>query len=354
MKPISLRGHERPISTVKINFDGDLLFSGSIDKLVNLWDSYTGERIGSYLCSAAVKTLDVTVDSEWLVAGTLNGSIEFFKVNGGKHVRLIQIDALIRTLEFSYGGKELLVLAEWFAKDKKDVEFIIYDFRKIEEMLIENSKKDSRKSKDEQSREALVIKPEKVLKDGLNDQKFSQIAWGYLNKTIIGAKQNGNLEVYNLKGESILSVKAFGDQINSFSIVKDFSLMIVNSNEGSKIFDPETLECLKTFKTEVPMNAGCISPLIYDEKLGDKKVPKYHAIIGGGVLARDAARTKAGGFEIRLVNIIYEEELGLIPGHFGPVNSLCFHNDGRGFCSGGEEGIIRIFRFDKNYFSEFE
>lgn len=70
--------------------------------------------------------------------------------------------------------------------------------------------------------------------------------------------------------------------------------MVVNSNEGSKIFDPETLECKKTFKTEVPMNAGCISPLIFEDKLGDKAKggPKYHAIIGGGVLARDAARTK--------------------------------------------------------------
>lgn len=110
MKPISLRGHERPVNVVKINFDGDLLFSGSTDKKVNLWDSYTGERIGSYLCSAAIRTIDVTADSEWLVAGTLNGSIEFFKVNGGKHVGLIQLDAQIKTLEFSYGGKELLVV----------------------------------------------------------------------------------------------------------------------------------------------------------------------------------------------------------------------------------------------------
>ncbi len=110
MKPISLRGHERPVNVVKINFDGDLLFSGSTDKRVNLWDAYTGERLGSYLSSAAVKTIDVTVDSEWLVSGTLNGSIEFFKVNGGKQVGLIQIDALIKTLEFSYGGKELLVV----------------------------------------------------------------------------------------------------------------------------------------------------------------------------------------------------------------------------------------------------
>lgn len=49
---------------------------------------------------------------------------------------------------------------------------------------------------------------------------------------------------------------------------------------------------------------------------------------------------------------MYEEEIGYIPGHFGPVNCLAFFKDGRGFVSGGEEGIIRVFRFDKTYFEE--
>ena len=60
-----------------------------------------------------------------------------------------------------------------------------------------------------------------------------------------------------------------------------------------------------------------------------------------------------GGFDIRLCNLIYEEELGSIAGHFGPVNTVAFHKDGRGFVSGGEEGLIRIFRFHPKYYSEF-
>lgn len=61
-----------------------------------------------------------------------------------------------------------------------------------------------------------------------------------------------------------------------------------------------------------------------------------------------------GGFEIRLINIITEEEIGNIAGHFGPVNTVSFYPDGRGFVSGGEEGIIRLFRFDEKYFTEFD
>jgi len=71
-------------------------------------------------------------------------------------------------------------------------------------------------------------------------------------------------------------------------------------------------------------------------------------------MARVAAGSALGGFEIRLTNLVYEEEMGKIAGHFGPVNCLTFYPDGRGFVSGGEEGIVRIFRFDKKYFADFE
>lgn len=34
---------------MRLNFDGDLLFTGSSDKKINLWNSLTGERLGLIL-----------------------------------------------------------------------------------------------------------------------------------------------------------------------------------------------------------------------------------------------------------------------------------------------------------------
>ena len=48
MRPLVLKGHERPITIVRFNYDGDLFFSGSAESKINLWEAYTGERIGSY------------------------------------------------------------------------------------------------------------------------------------------------------------------------------------------------------------------------------------------------------------------------------------------------------------------
>lgn len=47
---------------------------------------------------------------------------------------------------------------------------------------------------------------------------------------------------------------------------------------------------------------------------------------------------------------IYEEEIGGIRGHFGPVNALAISPDGRSFVSGGEDGYVRVNHFDADYF----
>jgi len=111
MKPIELRGHERPINCIKINFDGDLFFSGGADSKVNLWSSYTGERIGSYTIKSAVKSLDVTKDSDLLIVGSLQGTIEFFKVQNAFYHGILSSKSKVKYLELSYGDDKLVVVA---------------------------------------------------------------------------------------------------------------------------------------------------------------------------------------------------------------------------------------------------
>jgi len=335
MRPVLLRGHEKPITAVKFNFDGDLLFTASGEKKVNLWYALSGERIGSFEPKAAVRTLDITNDSEILIVGTNVGTLEFFKIDGGQLLGYISMEARLKTVQLSYGDKKLLVLAEWYSRDEKagTTEFLQYNF---EEIL---------KSIKKGSGEELKIKPEKVASF---PHKYAQIGWGLLNENILAGREDGTFEILDLDGKVLKSAKIHETRLNSFSVSKEFAFIVTCSKEGAKVVDPENLKVLKTFKTEVPMNAGCISPLNFVKK------PKYHGIIAGGVPAIEAAEHKLGGFEVRLMNLVTEEEIGRIAGHFGPVNTLNFYPDGRGFVSGGEEGIVRLFRFPEKYFSDFE
>ena len=48
MKPISLHGHERSVTQIIYNREGDLLFSAAKDHNPNVWYSINGERLGTY------------------------------------------------------------------------------------------------------------------------------------------------------------------------------------------------------------------------------------------------------------------------------------------------------------------
>ena len=48
MRPLLLQGHERPLTQIKYNRDGDLLFSCSKDKTICVWYADNGERLGTF------------------------------------------------------------------------------------------------------------------------------------------------------------------------------------------------------------------------------------------------------------------------------------------------------------------
>lgn len=99
-------------------------------------------------------------------------------------------------------------------------------------------------------------------------------------------------------------------------------------------------------------------------------------MLGGGQEAMEVTTTttKAGKFDARFYHLIFEEEIGRVKGHFGPINSLAFHPDGKrsvtshvpyvhsvcefrhiaySYSSGGEDGYVRVHTFDPAYF-EFD
>jgi WD40 repeat protein len=69
-KPLMLQGHERSITQIKYNREGDLLFSSSKDNRPNVWFSVNGERLGTYNGhQGAVWCLDVDWTSTKFMSG---------------------------------------------------------------------------------------------------------------------------------------------------------------------------------------------------------------------------------------------------------------------------------------------
>eukprot|EP00794_Sanderia_malayensis_P004547 gene4547-5145_t len=109
---------------------------------------------------------------------------------------------------------------------------------------------------------------------------------------------------------------------------------------GVLLFDMDNMSQLKLYKTERPVNSASLSPI------------KDHVVLGGGQEAMDVTTTSArvGKFDARFFHMVFEEEIGRVKGHFGPINSVVFHPDGKSYSSGGEDGYVRVHTFDPSYY----
>jgi translation initiation factor 3 subunit I len=107
-----------------------------------------------------------------------------------------------------------------------------------------------------------------------------------------------------------------------------------------QLVNARDLEVMKTYVADTPLNSASITP------------KKDYVILGGGQAAMDVTRTNArqGKFEARFYHKIFEEEIGRVRGHFGPLNTVAANPNGKGYASGGEDGYVRVHQFDKAYF----
>jgi translation initiation factor 3 subunit I len=97
---------------------------------------------------------------------------------------------------------------------------------------------------------------------------------------------------------------------------------------------------MKNYPADTPLNSATIAR------------KKDFVILGGGQAAMDVTTTAArqGKFEARFYHKIFEDEIGRVRGHFGPLNTVAADPTGKGYASGGEDGYVRVHAFDKGYY----
>ncbi|XP_002167671.1 eukaryotic translation initiation factor 3 subunit I isoform X1 [Hydra vulgaris] len=322
MKPLLLHGHERSITQIKYNREGDLLFSSAKDKRPTVWFSINGERLGTYDGhGGAVYCLDPSWDSKYLITGSGDNSARIWDIETGKELVIYDTGSAVRACGFSYSGKKV-----FYSTDKtmgQTCEIKLYDVR---DSISQGT-------------------PTPYLVIPVPDSKVTSAVWGPLDEFIITGHENGTVSKWCAQtGDLIKSMRAHIDKVSDLQKSSNEMMFITASKDNtSKLFDTETMQLLKTYKTDRPVNSAAISPI------------RDQVVLGGGQEAMEVTTTstRIGKFDARFFHMIFEEEIGRVKGHFGPINSLAFHPNGKSYSSGGEDGYVRSHVFDKSYY-EFE
>ncbi len=113
LRPIMVKGHERPLTMVKYNREGDLLFSCSKDHKPCVWYADTGEMIGTYEGhNGTVWCLDVNFDSTHLLTGSADNCCKLWKVETGECLHTWKQTAPVRDVRFATGDKMFLTVLD--------------------------------------------------------------------------------------------------------------------------------------------------------------------------------------------------------------------------------------------------
>ena len=129
-------------------------------------------------------------------------------------------------------------------------------------------------------------------------------------------------------------------EIKDIQMSPDRTYFITASKDKfAKLLSARDLTPLKQYATETSLNSAALTP------------KKPFVVLGGGQAAMDVTKTSSrqGKFEARFYHKIFEDEIGRVKGHFGPLNTVAVDPLGRGYASGGEDGYVRVHHFEGAY-----
>ncbi|KAK7746355.1 translation initiation factor eIF3 subunit [Cytospora paraplurivora] len=323
MRPILLSGHERALTQVKYNRDGDILFSTAKDQHICAWFSHNGERFGTYHGhQGAIWTVDVDPTSTMIASGSADNTIKLWEVKTGKCLMTWDFPTAVKRVEFNEDGTKLLGVTEKRMGHLGTI--VVLDVNTTDVNAEQN--------------------PEKVLTIVCDDSKATVAGWSYMSKYIIAGHEDGSVSQYDGKtGDIIYKINPheLGLQVTDLQWSPDRTYFITASKDKTaRLISARDLELLKTYVADTPLNSAAITP------------KKDYVLLGGGQAAMDVTTTAArqGKFEARFYHKIFEEEVGRVRGHFGPLNTVAADPTGKGYASGGEDGYVRVHHFDKGYF----
>lgn len=272
-----------------------------------------------------------------IASGSADNTIRLWEVKTGRLIKTWEFPTAVKRVEFNEDGTKLLGVTEKRMGYLSNI--VVIDINP--DLNAEQS-------------------DEKSLTIVCDESKATVAGWSALSKYIIAGHEDGSVSRYDAKtgdlldnipvhelNQPIVDLQWSPDRTYFITACKDKTSKVRSGSYESlfhtnniKLISARDLEVLKTYTADTPLNSATITP------------KKDFVILGGGQAAMDVTRTSArqGKFEARFYHKIFEDEIGRVRGHFGPLNTVAADPTGKSYASGGEDGYVRVHHFDKGYF----
>lgn len=307
---------------LQFNREGDLLFSSAKDNKVSVWYTDNGERLGTYnQHNGAVWHVDVNRNSTLLLTAGADACAKLWDVETGVELFNFEHLSSVRSVGFAEGDGRFLTVSENNMGQKVGT--------------INIYKLNTQDLRRQDSKPIMTITG--------HEGKITCAAWGDCNRTILSAGEDGCLKWWDAEsGEEIDSLQFHSDEIIDMRFNEDKTMVITSGKDNTaRLFDVIERRQLHVYNFKFPVNSAVMSPL------------HPHIILGGGQDAMNTALIGAGdvtqSFASQFYHVFYQDWLGSVPGHFGPINTVAVSPCGKFYATGAEDGYIRLMHFDEKY-----
>lgn len=280
--------------------------------------------------TSSLPLLPSLATSTLLVTGSADNTLRLWEVQSGKELFQWEFPTAIKRVAWSEDSTQILLITEARMGYKGA----------LRTFTINRDPSSWTRQSQEPSRTITFSGP-----------KATVAGWAACDEYIVTGHEDGKVALYYHDAQDPetgidaeleeQSVDAHQGQVTDLQMSSDRTYLITSGKDKSaKVLSVKPLQILKTYVTETPLNSAAIHPT------------KPYVIVGGGQEAMNVTTTSArqGRFEARFWHIVFEEEVARIPGHFGPLNTIAIHPTGKGYASGGEDGYVRMYWFDDNFF----
>eukprot|EP00760_Papus_ankaliazontas_P032264 PhM_4_TR571/c0_g1_i1/m.43952/K03246/EIF3I; translation initiation factor 3 subunit I len=321
MKNFLLHGHMRSVKYVTYNPEGDLIFTTSMDKIPLVWCAETGRLLGSYEGhNGCVWGCDVNYTSKFLATAGADQFCKIWNVRTGETLASIELPTPVKGVQWAHGDEHLLAIT-----DQKFSQTPTVNVFHLPSNLL--------------SAKIPVDQPPAIKIENKSPILFA--TWGPNNKTIYYTTEDGQVHIADVTtGQTVLSKRVHSKEVFRLRWDPEFLTPLTSSGDSTaKLLDGRTLDVITTYEYEK-------GKFVFDAVMAPKA---NHVVLAGGDDPQSVTNTRTNHFEARFCHKISGKNLGGVAEHFGPVNALAFHPLGKGFTSGGEDGMVRIHIFDETY-----
>ncbi|KAG5464236.1 hypothetical protein LSCM1_00417 [Leishmania martiniquensis] len=338
LEGVALHGHMKGVTMLKFNRDGDLLFSSAKDTNCSAccWQAKTGKLLGSYTTvgqvegrtyDAAMVALDVNRESTLLATASAGEEVLLWSVESGALLGSVS-RSLSSGASVGFSHDDTLMMVATKGRSSTSSAIQVYNVP----FTVPKASEDI----------APVKTPFTIFSTFETPDTITWAAWGPTNETIYYA-EGGYMNILDVEANKVIRSRQIHEDenevINRFSWDPNYlTLATASTDKTSHLIDFRDLATIQVYRSDVPVNDVSISP------------NADHVILGGGMDA--AAVTTQGGqsiFEVKFFHKVQGHQLGQLRCHFGTINAISFHPDGRGFASASYDGLIKMYRFGDAY-----